>query len=120
MTSTRAPTTATVPGHPSGPRRVTFPAVATKQPKGKAKQSGKGTATGRTTPASKRYTPPTPKAVKRSPMWVPVLMFALLACGLAVIVTNYLGLLPGNQQNRYLLIGLVQIAAGFVVATQYH
>ena len=53
-------------------------------------------------------------------MWVPVLMFALLGCGLAVIVTNYLGLLPGDQQNRYLLIGLVQIAAGFVVATQYH
>lgn len=121
MTSTRAPTTATVPGHPSGPPRVTFPAVATKQPKGKAtKQSGKGTAKGRTTPSSKRYTPPTPKSVKRSPMWVPVLMFALLGCGLAVIVLNYLGLLPGDQQNRYLLIGLVQIAAGFVVATQYH
>ena len=37
-------------------------------------------------------------------------LVALLACGLAVIVTNYLGLLPGNQQNRYLLIGLVEIA----------
>jgi hypothetical protein len=90
--------------------------VATKQPKGKqqAKRSG------RTTKPSGRYTPPTPKSVKRSPLWVPVLMFALLGCGLAVIVTNYLGLLPGDQQNRYLLIGLVQIAAGFVVATQYH
>ena len=76
--------------------------------------------TAKGTKATGRYTPPTPKSVKRSPMWVPVLMFALLACGLAVIVTNYLGLLPGQQQNRYLLIGLVQIAAGFVVATQYH
>ena len=53
--------------------------MATKQPKGKAtKGSGRGAAKGRTTPSSKRYTPPTPKAVKRSPMWVPVLMFALL------------------------------------------
>ena len=78
----------------------------------------------RTTPKAKapsgRYTPPTPRSKKVSPMWVPVLMFALLGCGLAVIVTNYLGLLPGDQQNRYLLLGLVEIAAGFMVATQYH
>jgi len=52
-------------------------------------------------------------------MWVPVLMFALLGVGIVVIVTNYLGLLPGEAQNRYLLIGLVEISAGFMVATQY-
>ncbi|MEI6571278.1 MAG: cell division protein CrgA [Actinomycetes bacterium] len=66
-----------------------------------------------------RYTPPTPKTKKVSPMWVPVLMFALLGVGIVVIVTNYLGLLPGEAQNRYLLIGLVEISAGFMVATQY-
>ena len=94
-------------------RRANLAAVA-KQTKTKGRTTPKGA------PASKRYTPPTPKSKKVSPMWVPVLMFALLGCGLAVIVTNYLGLLPGDQQNRYLLLGLVEIAAGFVVATQYH
>lgn len=97
--------------------------MATKQPKGRpTKQAtkGPGRTKARTTQPSGRYTPPTPKTIKRSPLWLPVLMFALFGCGLAVIVGNYLGLLPGEQQNRYLLIGLVQIAAGFVVATQYH
>ena len=36
-----------------------------------------------------------------------------------VIMINYLGLLPGEQQNRYLLLGLVEITAGFVFATLY-
>ena len=31
--------------------------------------------------ASARYTPPVPKELKVSPMWVPVLMFALLGLG---------------------------------------
>jgi hypothetical protein len=52
-------------------------------------------------------------------MWVPVVMFALLATGTVVIITNYLGILPGEQQNRYLLLGLVQITGGFVFATFY-
>lgn len=46
-------------------------------------------------------------------------MFALLGGGIVVIVANYLGLLPGGAQNRNLLIGLVEISAGFMVATQY-
>ena len=66
-----------------------------------------------------RYTPPPPKNQTSSPMWVPVVMFALLATGTVVIITNYLGLLPGEQQNRYLLLGLVQITGGFVFATFY-
>ncbi|MFM7059615.1 MAG: cell division protein CrgA [Actinomycetes bacterium] len=97
--------------------------MAKKQPKGRTTErpsKGAGRTKARTTQPSGRYTPPTPKTVKRSPLWLPVLMFALLGCGLAVIVGNYLGLLPGEQQNRYLLIGLVEIAAGFIVATQYH
>jgi hypothetical protein len=52
-------------------------------------------------------------------MWVPALMFALLATGTIVIMVNYLGLLPGEQQNRYLLLGLLEITAGFVFATLY-
>ena len=66
-----------------------------------------------------RYTAPAPKNKTASPMWVPVVMFTLLITGTLVIITNYLGILPGEQQNRYLLLGLVQITAGFVFATFY-
>ncbi len=66
-----------------------------------------------------RYTPPPPKNKPPSPMWVPALMFALLGVGTIVIMVNYLGLLPGEQQNRYLLLGLIEITAGFVFATLY-
>jgi uncharacterized membrane protein len=52
-------------------------------------------------------------------MWVPAIMFALLGTGTLVIMINYLGLLPGAQQNRYLLLGLVEITAGFIFATIY-
>ena len=66
-----------------------------------------------------RYTPPPPKNRPSSPLWVPVLMFSLLACGMLVLITNYLGILPGKQQNSYLLLGLVEITAGFIAATLY-
>lgn len=46
-------------------------------------------------------------------------MFTLFACGIVVVVSNYLGLLPGTQQNSYLLLGLGEITAGFMVATMY-
>ena len=66
-----------------------------------------------------RYTPPVPRDVKVSPIWVPILMFTLLGLGMIVIVINYLGLLPGEADNKYLLAGLVLITLGFVVATRY-
>jgi hypothetical protein len=66
-----------------------------------------------------RYTPPVPREVKVSPMWVPVLMFTLLGLGMIVIVINYLGVLPGGAANKYLLVGLVLITAGFITATRY-
>jgi hypothetical protein len=61
--------------------------------------------------ASSRYTPPTPKSVKQSAPWVPVVMFAL--------ILNYLELLPGAASNWYLLGGLGMILGGIFVATQY-
>ena len=79
--------------------------------KPKAKSQGKA--------PSKRYTPPPPKARAGSPLWVPVTMFALLACGGLIVISNYLGLLPGEQQNRYLFLGLGEITMGFVFATRY-
>jgi len=69
--------------------------------------------------ASSRYTPPVPKALKVSPRWVPVLMFTLLGIGLVVIFLNYLGVLPGETKNSYLLMGLGFILGGIMTATQY-
>ena len=69
--------------------------------------------------ASSRYTPPVPKAHKVSAPWVPVLMFTLLALGLVIIFLNYLGVLPGETKNSYLLIGLGFILGGIMTATQY-
>lgn len=70
-----------------------------------------------------RYTAPIP-ASKRgpSPRWVPVLMFALWGIGLAMILLNYMGLLPGSADGGngwYLLAGLGLILAGIITATQY-
>ena len=82
-------------------------------------------ASGRVTPkgtTSGRYTPPTPKEYKVSPPWVPVLMLTLLVLGMLVIVSNYLpgaGLLPGDTDNKWLLIGLGLITGGFITATKY-
>ena len=67
-----------------------------------------------------RYTPPVPKEYKVSPVWVPVLMFSLLGIGMLMIVTNYMGILPGGASNAYLLVGLGLITAGFITATRYH
>lgn len=69
--------------------------------------------------ASSRYTPPIPQEYKVSPRWVPILMFALLGLGLVVIFCNYLGVLPGDTKNSYLLVGLGCILGGIVTATQY-
>jgi len=66
-----------------------------------------------------RYTPPPPKKQAGSPPWVPTLMFSLFAVGIIVVVANYMGLLPGAQQNSYLLLGLGEITLGFIVAPMY-
>jgi hypothetical protein len=66
-----------------------------------------------------RYTPPPPKKLPRSQLWVPVVMTTLLLVGLIVVLANYLGALPGDQENRYLLLGLGLITGGFVLATTY-
>lgn len=71
-------------------------------------------------PVSGRYTAPIPPEFKVSPTWVPVLMFGLLGLGALVIFLNYLGLLPGATDNRYLLLGLALVLGGIVTATQFH
>jgi heme/copper-type cytochrome/quinol oxidase subunit 3 len=67
-----------------------------------------------------RYTAPTPKTVKHSPFWVPVVMTTSLVLGLLVLVSNYLNMLPGDAQNRYLLLGLGLVTGGFFMASTYH
>jgi hypothetical protein len=66
------------------------------------------------------YQPPPKKKPKASPPWfAPVVLIVLLA-GVAVIVLNYMGLIPGTSgaTNLYLWIGLGMIALGFAAATQ--
>ena len=93
---------------------------------GRVTPKGGGATPGHHTPeASARYTPPIPKEMRVSPTWVPVLMFALLILGVAVILLNYVsllptwGFLPDDTSNVWLLIGLGMILTGIVVATQW-
>ena len=92
--------------------------VKRRVPAGRA--SPKGTRPGDQAGASSRYTPPVPRATKVSPIWVPILMFTFLGLGAAVILGNYLGLVPGDTSNVYLLVGLGLILAGIITATNYH
>jgi hypothetical protein len=48
------------------------------------------------------------------------LILALLIGGAIIIVLNYFNVLPAGPSNWYLVGGIVLIAGGFVVATQYH
>lgn len=66
-----------------------------------------------------RYTPPPPKKAPPSPLWVPVALCTLMLTGLVVVLANYLQALPGNTENRYLILGLVLITGGFGLATTY-
>ena len=110
--------------------RLSSSAVARGERKTSAKPPGKtagkpaakkSTVAGRAQAGSKRYTPPTPKAVRHSPLWVPVAIFTSMGAGVAVIVGNYLQLLPGGDaKNSYLILGLVLMVAGFVLSTRYH
>ena len=84
----------------------------------KGRSTGRATAVPRTT-TSGRYTPPIPRSVKVSPVWMGPLILALLILGALMIVINYFGVLPASPTDWYLLGGIVLIAAGFVTATQY-
>ena len=57
---------------------------------------------------------------RASPLWFGVAITTCLLVGLLIVVTNYIGLLPGDAENRYLIVGLVFISGGFMMATGYH
>jgi hypothetical protein len=46
-------------------------------------------------------------------------MLAFFACGVLMIVLNYISLLPSAPSNWYLLGGLGLIVCGFAISTQY-
>jgi hypothetical protein len=99
--------------------------MAPPKKRGGGRVTAKGTSAGsrpvppRDEAAPGRYTPPIPKAVKVSPPWVPVLMFALLGIGCLMIMLNYLEILPGAASNWYLVAGLAFILGGIATATQF-
>ena len=70
--------------------------------------------------SSTRYTPPVPASEKISAPWVAPTMFGLLGSGGAVIILNYLDVLPGGTSNWYLFLGLGLILAGIITATRLH
>lgn len=74
-----------------------------------------------TTPEeSGRYTPPVPRAVRRSSRTYGVAVLGLMILGVLAILLNYLTLLPGGVSAWYLVGGLVAIFVGFLMATRYH
>lgn len=98
--------------------------MATKAKAGPGKAQKKGRSSGRTTEAgsiqSSRYTPPVPKKAKASPRWMGLAIIALFLIGVAVVIVNYAGLLPGGVNNLWLIAAIAAIFAGLMMATRYH
>jgi hypothetical protein len=74
---------------------------------------------GRTTPQGGRYTKPVPRSVRRSARWYGPTVLFLLVGGVAVVVLNYLTVLPGSVSTWYLVGGIVALFVGFMMATRY-
>ena len=69
---------------------------------------------------SGRYTAPIPYTDYRTARCgLPVIMLTFFACGVLMIVLNYISLLPSAPSNWYLLGGLGLIVCGFAISTQY-
>lgn len=79
-------------------------------------QGGRVTPKG-TRPTTESFLPP---ETKKSPIWVPILLFTFLVVGAVLIIINYLGVFPGGANNWWLLTGLGLILAGVVTATRLH
>ena len=47
------------------------------------------------------------------------MMFSFMGVGVGVIIGNYLNLLPGEFESRYLFLGLGLITVGFIMTTRY-
>ncbi|MFM8999318.1 MAG: cell division protein CrgA [Actinomycetota bacterium] len=65
---------------------------------------------------------PAEQPVKRprsSPSWYGYLVLGFILVGVAVIVLNYMGIMPGGTEPTWLWVGLGGIGIGFVAATQW-
>ena len=75
--------------------------------------------------ANKRPTPPKNPASSQvddkgpSPTWYVATMFGLMAVGVLLILSNYIDLLPGGTDSKWLLGGLGLIGAGFAMTLNY-
>lgn len=85
--------------------------------KAKAQNRGRVTPKGRPTPG--RYTPPIPRAIKRSPRWYPWMLLGLIVLGILIILLNYINALPDSPANWYTIGGFVSILVGALLATRY-
>lgn len=64
---------------------------------------------------------PTPAAPKASPSWFGWLVVGSILLGVALIVLNYMGVLPpGNTIQAWLWAGLGCIAVGFGLSTRWN
>lgn len=55
----------------------------------------------------------------KTPLYIPVATFAFIIVGVAVIILNFLGVLPGNgSQSQYSFIGIAFLSFGLISATQ--
>jgi len=80
---------------------------------------GRAQAKGTAPNASKRYTPPVPREVKRSPAWFPWMLLSLFIAGILAVIGNYASFFPASPSNWYTLAGLVCILTGALAATYY-
>jgi hypothetical protein len=91
-----------------------------------AKTSGKGptkptSRVGRPKSAEStgRFTRPIPRSVRRSSRAYGIILLLCLVGGLAIILLNYLTILPGGASPWYLVFGLVVIFTGLMMAMRY-
>jgi Cell division protein CrgA len=74
----------------------------------------------RSRPAKRPYAPPpTRRKPRPSPRWYGLIVLGLMAIGVAMIVLNYMNLVPGGTNQIWLWSGLGLIALGFGAATRW-
>ena len=75
--------------------------------------------------ANRRPTPPKKPTTSEvdekgsSPGWYIGLMFGLMAVGILVILLNYMNLIPGGTDGKWLLAGLGLIGVGFAMTLNF-
>jgi hypothetical protein len=71
--------------------------------------------------STRRSYVPAPGQKKRrsSPSWYGFLVIGLMVVGVALIVLNYMDIMPGGTRQLWLWTGLGFIAGGFAAATQW-